>query len=203
LTDESNQAEPRTMGGAEEETPVVNAADPVAADSTETAEPEPATASVQPDAAEDTGDVVSQEAAPVPAPEPEPDQAEVVNEAEVTSPDPEPEPVAAAAIAVEPETEADAVAPAAVEVEADAQQPPDASADPAPAEATAPAQETAAIEAACDRAWRSGAFRYRVVKQLLKRTSATQQTLEFIETHPVIRPLAEYGEFIKHAIQGG
>ena len=56
MTDETNQEEPRTTGGPEEETPVVDAADPVAADSTETAEePEPATASAQPDAADDTG----------------------------------------------------------------------------------------------------------------------------------------------------
>ncbi len=64
--------------------------------------------------------------------------------------------------------------------------------------------ESPAIEAACDAAWRSRAFRYRIVKNLLKRqTAAAQQTLEFIETHPVIRPLAEYREFIKTAIQGG
>jgi transposase len=64
--------------------------------------------------------------------------------------------------------------------------------------------ESAAIEAACDTAWRSGAFRYRIVKNLLKRkAAATQQTLSFIETHPLIRPLAEYREFIKTAIQGG
>ena len=64
--------------------------------------------------------------------------------------------------------------------------------------------ESPAIEAACDAAWRSRAFRCRIVKNLLKRqTAAAQQTLSFIETHPVIRPLAEYREFIKTAIQGG
>jgi transposase len=59
------------------------------------------------------------------------------------------------------------------------------------------------IEAACDTAWRSGGFRYRIVKELLKRRSAKQQTLEFLEAHPVIRPIAEYGEFLKNALQGG
>jgi len=63
--------------------------------------------------------------------------------------------------------------------------------------------EAAAIEAACDQAWRCRAFRYRTVKDLLKRKSATQQTLEFIEAHPVIRPMSEYAEFLKNAIQGG
>jgi hypothetical protein len=60
-----------------------------------------------------------------------------------------------------------------------------------------------AIEIACDKAWRSGGFRYRIVKRLLERHSATQQTLEFIEVHPVIRPLDEYREFIQTAFQGG
>jgi len=63
--------------------------------------------------------------------------------------------------------------------------------------------DAAAIEAACDAAWRSRGFRYRIVKALLERRSARQQTLEFIEAHPVIRPMAEYGEFLKNALQGG
>jgi transposase len=63
--------------------------------------------------------------------------------------------------------------------------------------------EADAIEAACDQAWRGRGFRYRIIKKLLEHKSATQQTLEFIETHPVIRPIAEYGEFLKHALQGG
>ncbi len=63
--------------------------------------------------------------------------------------------------------------------------------------------EARAIEAACDQAWRSRSFRYRTLKELLKRTSAAQQqVLEFIEAHPVIRPIAEYADFIKHALQG-
>jgi transposase len=64
--------------------------------------------------------------------------------------------------------------------------------------------EARAIEAACDQAWRSRAFRYRTVKELLKRGSAAQQqTLEFLDTHPVIRPISEYAEFLKQAFQGG
>jgi transposase len=63
----------------------------------------------------------------------------------------------------------------------------------------------AAVEAACDTAWRSRGFSYRSVKNLLKqdaagRVGAKQQTLGFIETHPVIRPLDEYGAFVKKAI---
>src|SRR6185503_7709239 len=63
--------------------------------------------------------------------------------------------------------------------------------------------EASQIEAACDTAWRSRGFRYRIVKSLLERSSAAQQTLEFIDAHPVIRPMSEYGEFLKQALQGG
>lgn len=59
------------------------------------------------------------------------------------------------------------------------------------------------IDRACDTAWRSKSFHYRVIKSLLERESATaQQTMEFMEDHPVIRSASEYGEFIKRAIQG-
>jgi hypothetical protein len=63
--------------------------------------------------------------------------------------------------------------------------------------------ESAAIETACDKAWRSRVFRYRVVKQLLERTSSTQQTMDFMDVHPVIRPMSEYQEFLKTTLQGG
>lgn len=63
--------------------------------------------------------------------------------------------------------------------------------------------ESDEIEAACETAWRSRAFRYRTIKQLLKHRAKSQQTLEFLEEHPVLRPMAEYGEFFRTAIQGG
>lgn len=62
--------------------------------------------------------------------------------------------------------------------------------------------DEAAIEAACDTAWRSRAFRYRIVKRLLERRRAQQQTMAFLDEHPVIRPMEEYGEFVKKSIQG-
>jgi transposase len=59
------------------------------------------------------------------------------------------------------------------------------------------------IDRACDTAWRSRAFDYRNVKRLLEhRTAAQQQTMEFMDDHPIIRSVAEYGEFIKKAIHG-
>lgn len=61
-----------------------------------------------------------------------------------------------------------------------------------------------AINAACDTAWRSGALNYRVVRRLLEdRTAASQTTMEFMDTHPIIRPVSEYGAFIHQCVQGG
>jgi transposase len=59
------------------------------------------------------------------------------------------------------------------------------------------------IERACETAWRSQAYDYRTVKRLLEhRTAAQQQTMEFMDDHPIIRSVAEYGDFIRNAIQG-
>jgi hypothetical protein len=60
------------------------------------------------------------------------------------------------------------------------------------------------IDQACDTAWRSQAFQYRVIKRLLdNRDAARQQTMEFMDEHPIIRSVSEYGEFIRHSLQGG
>ena len=63
--------------------------------------------------------------------------------------------------------------------------------------------EAGAIDAACEKAWRSRGFRYRIVKSLLERRMAMQQTLEFLDVHPMIRPIEDYAEFVRHAIQKG
>lgn len=62
--------------------------------------------------------------------------------------------------------------------------------------------ESSAIEAACETAWKSRAFRYRIVKQLLERREASQQIMEFMDSHPVIRPMSEYGAFLKSVFPG-
>jgi transposase len=64
--------------------------------------------------------------------------------------------------------------------------------------------ESKQIDRACDIAWRNKSFSYRVIKTLLeKESAAAQQTMEFMEDHPMIRSITEYGEFVKRAIQGG
>jgi transposase len=59
------------------------------------------------------------------------------------------------------------------------------------------------IEWACDVAWRSRAFRYRIVKSLLNRRGDVQQTMQFVDVHPIVRPIEEYEAFLKQVIQGG
>jgi hypothetical protein len=63
--------------------------------------------------------------------------------------------------------------------------------------------EASQIDRACDVAWRSQAFSYRVIKYLLEKDAqAVQATMEFMEEHPMIRPMSEYGGFVKQSIQG-
>lgn len=63
--------------------------------------------------------------------------------------------------------------------------------------------ETEQIDRACDTAWRSQAFNYRVIKRLLEnQTAARQQTMTFMDDHPIIRSVSEYGDFVRSAIQG-
>ena len=63
--------------------------------------------------------------------------------------------------------------------------------------------DSQALEHACDTAWRSRAFRLRVIRRLLANNTQSQRTMEFLEAHEVIRPMSEYGEFVHNAIQGG
>ena len=52
---------------------------------------------------------------------------------------------------------------------------------------------TEALESACKKALEHGAYRLRTIRALLKRNSGErQQQFEFIEHHPIIRPLSDY-----------
>jgi hypothetical protein len=51
---------------------------------------------------------------------------------------------------------------------------------------------TASLERACETALAYGVHRLRTIRQLLKRQADTQQQFEFIEQHPIIRPLSDY-----------
>lgn len=61
-----------------------------------------------------------------------------------------------------------------------------------------------AIDAACCIAVRSNAISCRIIRTLLKRQpAATQTTMEFMEDHPIIRPIGEYAKFIHNKVQEG
>ena len=55
------------------------------------------------------------------------------------------------------------------------------------------------IEQACEIAQTHGAYRLRAIRELIKRTAPRQNQFEFIERHPIIRGLSEYGELIRNA----
>ena len=59
-----------------------------------------------------------------------------------------------------------------------------------------------AIEQACQAARRHGAYRLRVIRQLLKRQAPPEQQLEFLESHPIIRSLSEYAQRVPNALWG-
>lgn len=64
--------------------------------------------------------------------------------------------------------------------------------------------DSAQINQACQIAWSSHCFTYRTIKRLMEQQATTaQQTMEFMDDHPMIRSISEYGAFIKGAIQGG
>jgi hypothetical protein len=49
-----------------------------------------------------------------------------------------------------------------------------------------------ALDAACKSALAHGAYHLRTIRQLLKRQGDHQQQFDFIEHHPIIRPLSDY-----------
>jgi transposase len=58
-----------------------------------------------------------------------------------------------------------------------------------------------ALENACEIALSHGCWRLRAVRQLLGKTADKQEPLPFLEEHPLIRPLADYGAVVARAIR--
>jgi hypothetical protein len=61
-------------------------------------------------------------------------------------------------------------------------------------------QSHEALEEACRIALSYGAFRLRTVRELLKRRGAEQPALPFLDEHPLIRPLSDYGSWVQAAL---
>jgi transposase len=58
-----------------------------------------------------------------------------------------------------------------------------------------------AIERACQVAASHGAWRLKAIRQLIRHGGGEQEQFEFIQTHPIIRDLAEYGRLAQAAIR--
>jgi hypothetical protein len=55
------------------------------------------------------------------------------------------------------------------------------------------------IEQACAIAASHGAYRLRTIRELLKRQGDKQERFEFLDEHPIIRSLTDYGELVHTA----
>ena len=56
---------------------------------------------------------------------------------------------------------------------------------------------------ACTIAHGHGEYRLRTVRALLKRQEVQQPVFELLDEHPLIRPLTDYGRFVRDALRGG
>jgi transposase len=61
--------------------------------------------------------------------------------------------------------------------------------------------DAAAIERACQAAFSHGAWRLRTIRQLLKRNAPEQETFDFLQEHPIIRSLSDYGKLVAMSFQ--
>lgn len=57
-----------------------------------------------------------------------------------------------------------------------------------------------ALENACETALASGVFQLRPIRKLLARAAAKQQPLDFVDEHPIIRPLSDYRDWLGAAL---
>jgi len=57
-----------------------------------------------------------------------------------------------------------------------------------------------AVDNACSTALTHGAFRLKTLRALIKHGGAKQETLPFIDEHPIIRNMADYGAIVKAAM---
>ena len=57
------------------------------------------------------------------------------------------------------------------------------------------------IERACEVATSYGAYHLRTIRMLIKRQAPKQEVMEFMNDHPMIRPMSEYGQFVHDAFQ--
>ena len=59
--------------------------------------------------------------------------------------------------------------------------------------------ESARLEKACKTALSHGAYRLRTIRELIKRQGPRQEQFEFLQEHPIIRSMADYGDLVHTA----
>jgi len=57
------------------------------------------------------------------------------------------------------------------------------------------------IEQACEIALSHYAFRLRTIREIIKRGGSKQEQFEFIDEHPIIRPLSDYSQIVQNALR--
>jgi hypothetical protein len=57
------------------------------------------------------------------------------------------------------------------------------------------------LERVCDIALSYGSYRLKTLRSLLKQPAAKQESLPFLDEHPLIRDLSDYGQFVHEAFQ--
>ncbi len=57
------------------------------------------------------------------------------------------------------------------------------------------------VEQACEIAQSHGAYRLRVIRELIKRRGDKQEQFEFMDDHPIIRSMGDYEQFVQTAFQ--
>jgi len=60
-----------------------------------------------------------------------------------------------------------------------------------------------ALSKACEAAHAHGEYRLRTVRALLRRQDVKQPVFDFMDEHPLIRPLSDYGQFVRDALRKG
>jgi hypothetical protein len=56
------------------------------------------------------------------------------------------------------------------------------------------------VDRACEIALSHHALRLKTLREIIKRGGRTQQQIEFIDEHPIIRDLSSYGDFVKDCL---
>ena len=57
------------------------------------------------------------------------------------------------------------------------------------------------IDKACEIALTHNAFRLKTIRELNQRGGAKQEELEFIDEHPIIRDMSDYGQIVRASLR--